>query len=83
VAGTIYEATHYAVLSNFLLFSALKVYHPIPTSTVTQTQSTVYPQLHRPNVIPTSINILHKKKTVYISILLRKEEVEQNILKLQ
>jgi len=31
VAGTIYEAKHYALFSNFLLLSAIKVYRLIST----------------------------------------------------
>jgi len=34
VAGTIYEAIHYAVLSNFLLLPAIQFYELISTSTV-------------------------------------------------
>jgi len=47
-----------------------------------QTQSTVYPQCHRPIIIPTSIKTLQKQTQVYISIV-RNQDGEQNIMKLQ
>ena len=50
-----------------------------------QTQSKVYPQYHRPSVTPTSIKILQKTHTHlhFNKHAFRKQEGEQNILKLQ
>ena len=50
-----------------------------------QTQSTVYPQCHRPTITPTSIKILHKQTHTCLyfnSHIFRKQEEHQNTMKL-
>jgi len=85
VAGKIYEAIHYAVLSKFPTISSYKILRPYQHHHHSQTQSTVYSQCHRPSVTPTSITIPHKHthSLYFNSHVFRKQEVQQNILKLQ
>ena len=69
VVGIIYEATHYAVFSNFLLVSTTKVYEPISTNTVPKPS----PVSMSENVTPTlrkTLKYAHTHThTVYISIV--------------
>jgi len=79
VAGTIYEDILYAVLSNFLLFSAIKVQKLISITTVPK------PSLQSFfSVTLTSIKILlkHTNSLHFNSHVFRKQEGEQNILNL-
>jgi len=81
VAGTIYEAIHFAVFSNFILLSAIKINTDQHWS---QTQSTVLHQCHRTSVTFTAIKILHKHTQVYSAIIsFWKDQGVQNITKLQ
>jgi len=71
-AHTIYEAIHYAVFSNILLFSAIRVYLT-PDQHHCHNRYTVFPQCHRPNVTLTVMKILHKYTHIYISIVMLPE----------
>ena len=75
-------------LCSFLQFP-ITFSHKSPTTDqyqhCSQTQSTVYPQCHRPTVTPTSIKILHKQTHTCLyfnSHIFRKQDGEQNIMKL-
>jgi len=81
VAGTIYEATHYAVFSNILLLLARKFYallNTVPTpslqSFLNVTHQVSNPQIWKYYVIR---NFLHFNRHAF-----RKQEGEQNITKL-
>jgi len=82
VADTVNAAIQHAVFSNILLHSTINDQH----QHCSQTQPTVYPQFHRPNVTPMSIIILHKHTHAVLcsnSHVFRNQEGEQNIMKLQ
>ena len=63
MGGTIYESIHYAIFSNFLLISAIKVQEPISTASK---PSLDFLQCHRPSVTPTFVKILHKHTHMFI-----------------
>jgi hypothetical protein len=65
VAGTIYQAAHYAVFSNILLLLANKILYIAQHSP--QTQSTVFPQCPRPSFTPAVTKILRNNTHFYIS----------------
>ena len=65
MAGTIYEAIHYAIFSNFLLLSAIEVYR----LTRTVPKPNLHSSLNVTDQVPThSYKMLHKHTHVYTAI---------------